>query len=147
MIGTHAFAAVLAGVTLAFASVAHAGSGELTVELTGLTSDEGSVVYAMWAGPEHWLADNAVKEGAVPIRNGAGRIEFVDLPYGEYAISVFHDKNDNKKLDTGFMRIPKEPIGTSNDAKARFGPPKYDDARFVLDQPELTITIPIKKLF
>ena len=138
---------IFASVLLTFASPAFADSGRLTVELTGLTSDEGSVVYAMWTGPDDWLADNAFREGAVPIENGAGRIEFDDLPYGEYAISVFHDQNDNQKLDTGFMRIPKEPLGTSNDARMRFGPPKYDDARFVLDQPELIITIPIKKLF
>lgn len=124
-----------------------AGSGTLTVELTGLTSDEGSVVYAMWNGPDYWLKDNAVREGSVVIENGASRLEFTDLPYGEYAISVFHDKNANNKLDTGFMGIPKEPLGTSNDAKVRFGPPKYKDARFVLDQPDLSISIPIKKLF
>jgi uncharacterized protein (DUF2141 family) len=124
-----------------------AESARLIVEFTGLASDEGAVVFAMWDGPENWLEDNAVREGSTPIENGRSRLELTDLPYGEYAISVFHDRNANEKLDTGFFRLPKEPIGTSNDAKVRFGPPKYDDAVFVLDQPELTITIPIRKLF
>lgn len=123
------------------------GRGDLTVELTGLKSDAGSVVFAMWSGPENWLGDGAVREGSAPIENGVSHIRIESLPYGEYAISAFHDVNANQKLDTGFFRIPKEPIGTSNDAKVRFGPPRYDDARFVLDQPELTITIPIRKLF
>jgi uncharacterized protein (DUF2141 family) len=122
-------------------------TGTLTVEFTGLTSDEGNVVFAMWSGPENWLVDGAIREGSVAIDNGRSRLELAGLPYGEYAISVFHDKNANEKLDTAMFRIPKEPIGTSNDAKVRFGPPKYDDARFTLDQPELTLTIPIRKLF
>ena len=122
-------------------------TGTLTVEFTGLKSDEGSLVFAMWSGPENWLLDGAIREGSVAIENGRSQLELSGLLYGEYAISVFHDRNANGKLDTGMFRIPKEPIGTSNDAKARFGPPKYDDARFMLDQPELTITIPIRKLF
>ncbi|MEM8766359.1 MAG: DUF2141 domain-containing protein [Pseudomonadota bacterium] len=122
-------------------------SGRLLVELTGMQSDEGSIVYAMWSGPEDWLEDNALHAGFVPIEDGQASIEFADLPYGEYAISVYHDRNGNDRLDTGMFRIPKEPIGTSNDAKARFGPPKYEDAAFQLDVETLTITIPVKKLF
>lgn len=123
------------------------GIGALTVELTGLKSDDGKVVFAMWSGPENWLVDSAIREGSAAIENGRSQLRLEALPYGEYAISVFHDVNGNDRLDTGFFRIPREPIGTSNDARARFGPPKYEDARFLLDQPELTITIPIKKIF
>lgn len=122
-------------------------TGQLRVQLKGMESDDGNLVYAMWSDPENWLADDPVRAGSVPIRNGAGIIVLRDLPFGEYAISVYHDRNANQKLDTGLFRIPKEPIGTSNDAKARFGPPRYEDARFNLDQPELTITIEVKKLF
>jgi uncharacterized protein (DUF2141 family) len=137
----------VAVVLSASAFAAAAETGRLIVEFTGLTSDEGAVVFAMWDGPENWLEDGAVREGSTPIENGRSRLELTDLPYGQYAISVFHDRNSNQKLDTGLFRMPKEPIGTSNDAKVRFGPPKYDDAVFVMDQPEMTITIPIRKLF
>ena len=101
----------------------------------------------MWSGPEGWLESNNIREGAVPIVDGSSVIRFEALPYGEYAISAYHDKNDNGKLDTGMFRMPKEALGTSNDAKVRFGPPKYEDAVFYLDQPELMIEIPVRKLF
>ena len=126
---------------------AETATGALVVELTGMASDDGSIVYAMWTGPEDWLEDNALHAGFVPIEAGQARIEFTELPYGEYAISVYHDRNGNEKLDTGLFRIPREPIGTSNDAPARFGPPKYEDAVFRLESESLTITIPVKKLF
>ena len=122
-------------------------SGALTVTLSGMKSDDGSLVYAIWSGPEGWLETNNVGEGSVPVIDGRSEIHFESLPYGEYAISVYHDLNDNKKIDTGLFKIPKEPLGTSNDAKIRFGPPRYEDAAFILDQPELTIHIPVRKLF
>lgn len=41
-----------------------------------------------------------------------------------YSILVFHDKNNNKKIDLGFFG-PLEPYGFSNDAIGFFAPPKY----------------------
>ena len=38
--------------------------------------------------------------------------------------------NNNKKMDTNFFGIPKEPIGISNDATGFMGPPKYKNAKF-----------------
>lgn len=124
-----------------------APAGTLIVELSGMKSDDGSLVYAIWSGPEGWLESNAIGEGSVAVVDGRSAIRFDDLPYGEYAISVYHDLNDNGKIDTGLFRLPKEPLGTSNDAKIRFGPPSYEDAAFMLNQPELTIHIPVRKLF
>ncbi len=31
-----------------------------------------------------------------------------DLPYGRYAISTYHDENDNGELDSGLFGIPTE---------------------------------------
>ena len=125
-----------------------ADKGILVVEFNGMTSDDGRLVFAMWSGPEDWLGDEgSVRSGAVEIETGRSQVVVEGLPYGEYALSAYHDRNDNSELDTGLFGIPKEPIGTSNDAKARFGPPKYDEAKFTLNQPSLTITIVVKKLF
>lgn len=124
-----------------------AQAASLVIKLSGMTSDTGSLVFAMWSGPENWLEADPLREGVVPIISGESEITLTDLAYGEYAVSVYHDRNDNGKLDTGLFGIPKEPLGTSNDAKIRFGPPKYEDAVFTLDQPTLTIHIPVKKLF
>lgn len=121
--------------------------GTLVVTLTGMKSDDGSLVYAMWSGPEGWLEANAVREGTAPITDGTVTLRFDALPYGEYAISAYHDANDNGRIDTGMFRVPKEPLGTSNDPRIRFGPPKYEDAAFILDQQELSIQIPVRKLF
>ena len=43
-------------------------------------------------------------------------------------------------------RIPKEDFGASNDAKASFGPPKYEDAKFEVDGSK-TISIKMRGVF
>jgi uncharacterized protein (DUF2141 family) len=52
------------------------------------------------------------------------------LQPGEYAFSIFYDSNNNGKLDTNFIGIPKEPLALSNGARPKFGPPRYEDAVF-----------------
>ena len=51
-----------------------------------------------------------------------------------YAFTFFHDLNKNKKLDTNFLGIPKEPYGFSNEKKGRFGPPKFKEVSFKLNK-------------
>ena len=65
-----------------------------------------------------------------------------DIASGEYAISVFHDENDNKKLDTGAFGIPKEKYGFSNNAKGKMGPPSFQDCMFKVEEDtEIYITL------
>ena len=39
---------------------------------------------------------------------------FTNIPFGEYAICVFHDENENGFIDTNFMGMPKEHVAASN---------------------------------
>ena len=68
------------------------------------------------------------------------------LPPGEYALSIFYDKNDNGELDTNFIGIPKEPVALSNNARPSFGPPKYKDAVFTLGDETVVQRISIESI-
>ena len=63
---------------------------------------------------------------------------------GEYAVSCYHDRNGNGKLDKNTIGIPVEPYGFSNDARGSFGPPKYKKARFNHDGGDMTIEVPLR---
>ena len=58
---------------------------------------------------------------------------FKDLPDSDYAVAIFHDKNNNGKLDKNAFGIPLEPYGFSQNARARFSAPPFNDAKIVLD--------------
>ena len=52
--------------------------------------------------------------------------------------------NNNNKLDTNLFGIPKEPYGFSNNARSKWGPPKYEIAKFELNQKVLNISAAVK---
>ena len=62
-----------------------------------------------------------------------GRDQFAieDVPPGEYALLVYHDENNNNRIDKNFIGIPKEPVGFSNGYQPK-GPPSYQRAAFTL---------------
>ena len=71
-----------------------------------------------------------------------GTLSFeMQLPPGRYALSVFQDMNGNRKLDTNFIGIPTEQSGSSNNAPARFGPPKFSAAEFVVGSQAIDLAI------
>ena len=43
-------------------------------------------------------------------------------------LELHNDENNNTKLDAGMFGIPKEPWGMSNNVKATFGPPKFEES-------------------
>jgi uncharacterized protein (DUF2141 family) len=131
----------------AAASSADEMSGRIVVTIVGFESDSGQVMVALWDDAERFpTGENHIAALRAVIKDGSAQLEFADVAPGEYALSVFHDENDNGELDTGFMGIPKEPFGASNDARGRFGPPKFDDARFQVDDGVVELTVNLQKM-
>jgi uncharacterized protein (DUF2141 family) len=71
-----------------------------------------------------------LQSAVADIRDGAAVCVFKSVPKGVYAISAFHDQNNNGKLDTNFIGLPTEDYCASRDARNTFGPPSFADARF-----------------
>ncbi len=102
------------------------------VELTGFRNDKGRAWCALHSSAKDF-PKNAGKTAVlrnVAIVSGHAGCDFADVPAGTYAVSVFHDENNNGKLDTNLLGIPREGVGASNDAKGHFGPPKFSNAAF-----------------
>jgi len=121
----------------------------LRVELTGLQQVDGDLYIAVYDSDDTWLGETTVLDQKVVIaeaRDGELVSTELQLPPGEYALSIFYDSNANGELDTNFIGIPKEPVALSNNARPRFGPPKYEDAKFTLGSEPLTQRISMEKL-
>lgn len=110
---------------------AHAQQINLTVELDGFKSDDGRVKVGLY-NAEGTFLKMTYKSLASDIHDHTATVVFEGIEKGEYAVSVYHDENNNGKLDTGFMGIPSEDYASSNNAKGFMGPPKYADAKFQL---------------
>ena len=125
-------------IAAALASMVGTGAlaGELAIDVHGVRSGDGRVYLAVH-GPatrDTFPSGEAVVEGLrAPARAGTMRFVFQDLAPGRYALSAFHDENDNGELDTNLMGIPSEGYGFGNDASAAFGPPSFEAAAVDVD--------------
>ena len=117
------------------ASAEGESDSKVLIELSGLETAEGNLFIAVYDSKKTWLGEDTVTQKKVVItesrEDGLVKTE-LQLPPGEYALSIFHDTNDNGELDANFIGIPKEPVALSNNARPKFGPPKYKDAVFEL---------------
>jgi uncharacterized protein (DUF2141 family) len=120
--------------------------GDITVTMSGFRNAKGTMRISLFASPQGFPGDHrrAVRTGQGAIRDGRATFTFLKVPHGTYAIAVLHDENGNGKMDTNFLGIPTEGGGASNDAPARFGPPKFAAAKFILRSARLALRIHIR---
>jgi len=103
----------------------------LSIKVNNVESTKGKVNVAVYDSDEAFLSfDHVLKSDSVVAHKGSVVLNISDLPAGEYALAVFHDENDNGKLDTNWLGIPKEKVAFSNAKMKTFGPPKYKECAF-----------------
>ena len=126
-------------------SAKDAADGKLVVKVEGARNAKGLIRVALWNQPSGFPVDprKALTGASATIVDGMAIVTFQHLPAGSYAISTFHDENQNGKLDTNLVGIPKEEYGFSNGARAKIGPPSFQTARFSFDGTDATIQVRI----
>lgn len=108
-------------------------NNSVTIVVEGAKSNDGYMFIALYNSESDFLK-SAYKRAKIKIENKMCTTVFEDLPEGIYAVSIFHDENDNGKMDTNFFGIPTEDYGCSNNARGVMGPPKWQDAKFELKE-------------
>lgn len=112
------------------------GNHSVSVTFTGVKSETGMIWASLCTEEEYAkLGEEPCSSyGRVDATDGA-TLEFPNVESGVYAISAFHDDNDNGALDFDTRGIPFEPTGNSGNAQGFFGPPRFDQMKFVLSGP------------
>ncbi len=134
--------------SLSVSSQTQIKKGNLKIVVSNLKSKTGQVGFFLFNSadgfPSH--TEKALLSGYVKIVGNTVEYTFTNIAIGTYAVYVFHDADNDKKLNTNFIGMPKEGMGVSNNAKGHFGPPKYDDAKFDFNKQEQTIVISLTYL-
>lgn len=141
-------AAIIVITSLSVSSQPQVKKGDLKVVVKNIRNKTGQVGFFLFnsadAFPLH--TEKAIASGFVKTTSNTVEYTFTNIALETYAVYVFHDEDNNKKLDTNFIGMPKEGIGVSNNAKGHFGPPKYADAKFDFNKPDQTIIISLSYL-
>jgi len=111
-----------------------AQAGDLTIELSNLNKETGKVMLNLLRN-EAQMNNAEPAEASMMLNPNADGVSFTlhNLPAGTYGVQVMHDENGNGELDSNLVGIPKEPWGFSNNAKGKFGPPKWEDVQFSIE--------------
>ncbi len=88
--------------------------GTLTIEVNAAASDDGFVDISLLNSNEQFSGQVAPQLNCrQAIRRQRAHCTFNDVPYGEYALFVYHDENDNHELDENFLGAPTEKLAIS----------------------------------
>ena len=106
-----------------------AQAGPLTIKFENIKTQQGAIRLGVYdaAGYD---AGKAVTGADVPVDAASVSVTLEGLAPGEYGIKLYHDVNGDGEMNANPFGMPTEPFAFSNNAKGRFGPAKWEAARF-----------------
>ncbi|MEM8634153.1 MAG: DUF2141 domain-containing protein [Pseudomonadota bacterium] len=108
---------------------AHAGTLNLTVE--DIETEAGTLHIGLYDA-ETYDGGRAIDGANITVVGNTVSITLENVAPGEYGVKVFHDEDDDGEMDTNPFGIPTEAYAFSNNAKGRFGPANWEDAKFTV---------------
>jgi len=103
----------------------------LKVEIQNVRVLKGSVFIALFRPGKDFPEGKPIERKRLDAGQKSVQVFFSVEP-GDYAIAVYHDENDNGKMDKRLFGIPKEPYGFSNNVKPVMSVPKFGECQFTV---------------
>ncbi len=100
----------------------------LTVQITNVKNDKGQIAVALYNSEKDFMK-TMYKGKTTKAVKGQVEVVFENIPVGFYGLSIMHDANENGKMDSNLIGIPKEGFAFSNNAMGTFGPPSFEKAK------------------
>ncbi len=133
-------------VTLAYSLYANGNKSNFSriiVEVQGLRNSNGNIRSHLYNSPQFFptKSDSAFKRVVQPIVDGKCVIVFDDIEFGDYALTIHHDENENVMMDRNLLGLLAEGWGISNNPKLIFTLPKFESAKFFLNKSEIRLKV------
>lgn len=127
---------------------AKAQQAKLNINVTNIEAGKGSVVLNIYNTKENFLKTVYITKtlkadkSTLTFKADKSTLTFVvDLPQkGTYAVTLFQDVDNNKKLKQDWLGIPQEPVGYGNNFKPS-AKPKFNDCAINVNSDQVTQTI------
>jgi uncharacterized protein (DUF2141 family) len=134
---------------LSFMALQANAQGKIGVTITNIKNDKGVCRTCLFNSEAAFSGESGkpVQCLLLAIKNKTTHGTFENIAAGNYAVMVFHDENNNNKLDKNFLGIPKEGYGASNNRLPFAGAPSFKDNRFIVkDGAGINISIKLRNL-
>jgi len=121
--------------------LAYSQTFTLTISIPNINSREGEIQIGIYNKKDDFpKVDKQYRVLLFKADNFQGVCSVKDLPKGEYAIAIMHDKNTDKICNTNFFGIPTEGYGFSRNYRPKLSAPTFDDCKIDVNR-NLSITI------
>ena len=128
--------------TLALAApLAHAA--DLVIHVDNVKSATGQVMVALYDNADAFLK-HPVRVTKAQADTAGTTLVFHDVAPGDYGFSIYHDANQNGRMDKNLLGIPTEPIAFSNNAQGRMGPPDFAAVRLAVPAAGLDTAVTLR---
>lgn len=104
----------------------------LEITVKNIKGAKGNIMVGLFTNEADFLKNVSIGK-VVKAQGKEITIVFENLKSGDYAISIIHDENENGKLDSNMIGIPKEGFAFGNNAMGTFGPPSFEKASVSLN--------------
>jgi len=121
--------------------------GNLVVSVESLTSSEGVVRWALYRSEEsmsdavNGRGSRPARRGDHPAQEGASSFAIKGLPFGKYALLLYHDEDGDNEADKRAFGLPKERVGISGYTSRPMRKPVWRKAHFSHNQIRTVLTV------
>jgi uncharacterized protein (DUF2141 family) len=119
--------------------------GDIVINVDDIEINKGSVFVGLFTDQATFRKiDKVFMYEKVEANSKRKEVIIKNVPFDEYAIVIFQDYNDNKKFDTSFIGIPKEPFGFSTNYKVTTKAPAYQEVSFEHKKEDTEMTVKLQ---
>jgi uncharacterized protein (DUF2141 family) len=122
--------------------------GSIVVEITGPHHAEGCIVVGLYSptGFQRFGGEPPVASAKAAVSMPTTTVVLQGIPDGTYAVAVYHDENDNGRLDLTSVGVPAEGRGYSNTPTVGLAVPDFAEAKFDHQGPETWVRVQLAYL-
>lgn len=117
----------------------------IILEVTNLKSDNGVCRACLFNNQASYEGKTSKPfqciSGLIKAQNA--KMKFSNISSGTYAIFVYHDANNNNKMDRNFIGIPKEGYGASKNNLPYASAPAFNENQFTIDN-KTQVILPVR---
>lgn len=116
----------------------------ITLKVKGMKNTKGIIRAFLFNSKSSYLKEEILEETQSINSSKEVILNFKNMPKGTYSIFVYHDENNDNKMDENWLGIPTEDYGFSNNARGTMGPPDFEESKFEFDGQSIVLSIIIK---
>jgi uncharacterized protein (DUF2141 family) len=114
----------------------------VNLEINGIKINKGTIYVAVYSND--YTRENAFIK--FTLEPDSTTLNYnLQLPDGEYVVTLFQDSNSNGKLDTNIFGIPKESVGITN-YNGRGRPGGFQKLKVIVNNNTTRITVYIRNI-